>query len=77
MTLTIQPPDHWLIHVDTSNTESFIMPDSVLLGSLKTLSTLLQKHYKERVIVLIDEYDVPLAKANEQNYYEEIKCVFL
>ena len=61
-----------LIKVDTNNTESFIMPDSVLMGSLKTLSTLLQKHYGEKVIVLIDEYDVPLAKANEQNYYENM-----
>ena len=61
-----------LIKVDTNNTDGFIMPDSVLMGSLKTLSTLLQKHYGERVIVLIDEYDVPLAKANEQNYYEKM-----
>ena len=61
-----------LIKVDTNNTESFVMPDSVLMGSLKILSTLLQKHYGERVIVLIDEYDVPLAKANEQNYYEKM-----
>ncbi len=61
-----------LIKVDTNNTESFIMPDSVLMGSLKILSTLLQKHYGEKVIVLIDEYDVPLAKANEQNYYEKM-----
>lgn len=61
-----------LIKVDTDNTESFIMPDSVLMGSLKTLSTLLQKHYGEKVILLIDEYDVPLAKANEQNYYENM-----
>ncbi len=61
-----------LIKVDTNNTESFIMPDSVLMGSLKILSALLQKHYGERVIVLIDEYDVPLAKANEQNYYEKM-----
>ena len=61
-----------LIKVDTNNTESFIMPDSVLMGSLKILSTLLKKHYGEKVIVLIDEYDVPLAKANEQNYYEKM-----
>ena len=61
-----------LIKVDTNNTESFVMPDSVLMGSLKILSALLQKHYGERVIVLIDEYDVPLAKANEQNYYEKM-----
>ena len=61
-----------LIDVDTSNTESFVMPDSVLMESLKTLSTLLRKHYGERVIILIDEYDVPLAKANEQDYYEKM-----
>ncbi|MEZ3485412.1 MAG: ATP-binding protein [Lachnospiraceae bacterium] len=61
-----------LIKVDTNNAESFIMPDSVLMGSLKTLSALLQKHYGERVVVLIDEYDVPLAKANERNYYENM-----
>ena len=44
-----------LIDVDTSNTESFIMPDSVLMGSIKTLSTLLQKQNGQRVIILIDE----------------------
>lgn len=43
------------------------MPDSMLMGSLKTLSTLLKKHYDKRVIILIDEYDVPLAKANAIN----------
>ena len=37
------------------------------MGSLKTLSTLLKKHYDKRVIILIDEYDVPLAKANAIN----------
>ena len=48
------------------------MPDAVLMGGLKTLSVLLEKHYGEKVIVLIDEYDVPLAKANEQGYYDEM-----
>ena len=61
-----------LINVDTTGTESFVMPDSVLMDSLKTLSTLLEKHYRKKVIILIDEYDVPLAKANEQGYYNEI-----
>ena len=61
-----------LINVDTTGTESFVMPDSVLMDSLKTLSTLLEKHYGKKVIILIDEYDVPLAKANEQGYYNEI-----
>lgn len=61
-----------LIHVDTASQEGFTMLDSVLMGSLKTLSTLLQKHYGEKVIILIDEYDVPLAKANENGYYERM-----
>ncbi len=61
-----------LVCVDTSGTESFRMPDSVLMGSLKVLSILLEKHYGQKVIVLIDEYDVPLAKANEQHYYDKM-----
>lgn len=48
------------------------MPDAVLMESLKTLSVLLQKHYGKRVLLLIDEYDVPLAKANEIGYYERM-----
>lgn len=64
-----------LINVDTGGKESFVMPDSVLMGSLKTLSVLLWKHYGRKAIILIDEYDVPLAKANEQGYYDEM--VFL
>ena len=40
--------------------------------SLKKLSKLLQSHYDKRVIVLVDEYDVPLAKAYENGYYDEI-----
>ncbi len=61
-----------LIQIDANGTESFIMSDSVLIGSLKTLSMLLQKHYGTKTIILIDEYDVPLAKAMEQGYYEEM-----
>lgn len=61
-----------LTQVDVSNTEGFVMPDSVLVMSLKTLSTLLEKHYGRKVIILIDEYDVPLAKANEHGYYDQM-----
>ena len=61
-----------LISVDQGSSESFVMPDSVLTGSLKTLSVLLEKHYGRKVIILIDEYDVPLAKANEQGFYNEM-----
>ena len=61
-----------LISVDQGSSESFVMPDSVLTRSLKTLSVLLEKHYGRKVIILIDEYDVPLAKANEQGFYNEM-----
>ncbi|MCD7764401.1 MAG: ATP-binding protein [Lachnospiraceae bacterium] len=46
--------------------------DETLYRSLKTLSGLLQKHYRKKVVILIDEYDVPLAKASKQNYYREM-----
>ncbi len=61
-----------LIQVDAGGKESFRMPDSVLIESLKTLSVLLEKHYGKKVVVLVDEYDVPLAKANERGYYDEM-----
>lgn len=40
--------------------------------ALRRLTELLEKHYGQQVIVLIDEYDVPLAKANENGYYDEM-----
>lgn len=48
------------------------MSQDTLVYSLRELSELLEKHYGEKVIVLIDEYDVPLAKANENGYYEKM-----
>ena len=48
------------------------MPEQVLFNSLKTLSGLLKKHYGRNTIVLLDEYDVPLAKAYEQGYYDQM-----
>ena len=41
-------------------------------GSLKTFTKLLYKHYKRNVILLIDEYDVPLDKAFQNGYYEKM-----
>lgn len=40
--------------------------------SLKTLSRLLYKHYGQKVVILIDEYDVPLDKALQNSYYDEM-----
>ena len=48
------------------------MDESSLCGSLKLLSELLCKYYGKKVILLIDEYDVPLAKAFHQGYYEQM-----
>lgn len=59
-----------LITVDKSGEGVYAMPDAVLMRSLKVLSSLLEKHYGQKVVLLIDEYDVPLAKANEQGYYD-------
>ncbi len=48
------------------------MSEQTLRMGLKDLSRLLHKHYNQKVIVLIDEYDVPLAKANEYGYYDQM-----
>lgn len=61
-----------LTEIDESNCQGFIMSDTVLISSLKVLSMLLQKHYEKKVIILIDEYDVPLAKAFDNGYYDEM-----
>ncbi len=41
-------------------------------GSLVLLTKLLQQYYDKPVILLIDEYDVPVAKANSKGYYKEM-----
>ena len=50
----------------------FLMTDDILVDSLKTLSQLLYKHYGRKVILLIDEYDVPLDKAFQAGYYDKM-----
>ena len=40
--------------------------------SLKTISRCLHNHYHQQVIILIDEYDVPLQAAYQHNYYDEM-----
>ena len=48
------------------------MSETVFCGGLKILSKLLEKHYRLKVILLIDEYDVPIAKASSNGYYKEM-----
>lgn len=48
------------------------MNEAVLGTSLKKLSGMLEKHYDKKVILLIDEYDVPLSKAYDNGYYEQM-----
>ena len=51
---------------------NFAIPDGGLEESLFRLSWLVQKHYGKKVIMLIDEYDVPLDKAYQAGYYDEM-----
>ena len=55
-----------------SDTGDFQMSYSAMEKSLLTLSSLLCRHYGKKVILLIDEYDVPLYKAFQNGYYEEM-----
>ena len=48
------------------------MNDIDLMNSLRLLSNVLCQYYGKKVIILIDEYDVPLAKANEKGYYDQM-----
>lgn len=48
------------------------MGEDLLCSSLKIMSELLEKHHGCKVILLIDEYDVPLAKAFERGYYDQM-----
>ncbi len=48
------------------------MDEETIVYSIREMTELLYKHYHKRVIVLIDEYDVPLAKANDRGYYDQM-----
>lgn len=50
----------------------YSMDENVLISSLRLLSHLLFQHYGEKTVILIDEYDVPLDKAFQNGYYQEM-----
>lgn len=58
--------------MDYQKLQSGDMTEAVFCDSLRLLSELLEKHYNTKAILLIDEYDVPLAKAFENGYYEQM-----
>ncbi|MBE6842417.1 MAG: AAA family ATPase [Ruminococcus sp.] len=64
--------------IDTADREKFISileekaDDTVYLNALKVLSKCLESAYEKRVIILIDEYDVPLESAYFNGYYDEM-----
>lgn len=61
-----------LIQIGNERDAIFSMSDASLADSLQTLSMLLYRHYGRKVIILIDEYDVPLDKAFQAGFYDEM-----
>lgn len=62
----------YLALVNMDHRGLYTMPDVLFKDSLRTLSQLLTKHYGQKVVILIDEYDVPLDKAYLSGYYDEM-----
>ena len=50
----------------------YSMDKDILISSIQMMSYLLYKHYGQKVVILIDEYDVPLDKAFQNGYYREM-----
>ena len=66
-----------LTEVGSSQGGVYTMTEKMAEASLQTLSQLLEKHYGQKVILLIDEYDVPLDKAFQGGYYDEMVSLIL
>lgn len=61
-----------LTRVCAGGIQSFGMSDNMLTDSLLTLCVLLHRHYGQKAVLLIDEYDVPLDQAEHCGYYNEM-----
>jgi hypothetical protein len=58
--------------ITANDNGNFVMSNTALENSLLFLSSVLSKHYGRKAILLIDEYDVPLDKAFQNGYYDEM-----
>ena len=58
--------------IDFNLIENNFRNEGTVSGALKLLAELLYKHHQKQVILLIDEYDVPLSKASAYGYYEKM-----
>ena len=84
MKMTLSNVCQMLLYLDKSNkvtktdTEKFnrLMDEKAtpedIISSLLTLTRMLEAHFGRKAVLLIDEYDVPLAMANENGYYREM-----
>lgn len=72
--LTVDEKDAYaqLTEVGSSQGGIYTMTEQAAAAGLKTLSQLLARHFDQKVILLIDEYDVPLDKAFQGGYYDEM-----
>lgn len=61
-----------LTEVGSSQGSIYTMSEELIISSLKILCQLLSRHYGQKVILLVDEYDVPLDKAFQSGYYNEM-----
>ena len=61
-----------LVAIDMQGKTKYSMSDDLIVSSLKTLTDLLYRHFGQKVIILIDEYDVPLNKAHDNGYYDKM-----
>jgi hypothetical protein len=70
--LSVEEKELYRQLIQIGSKSMFEMEMGVLEKSMQTLSELLHKHHNCKAIILIDEYDVPLDKAFQAGYYNEM-----